>query len=187
MAELPQGDKTPGVTTEGEGVPGGNGQGGGGDGNPPTPQSTEERGAGGGAEEKMGRLRTAAPPRPQRETAADNGSVGNPIRHTAVTEGARPENGALARPEYGLLTLTVSAVNPDDVGDLGSENGHEATRGTCDQARRETEEGDKTRQRALPARGMRGINDRERRPPERLRAINACRRQGRERGGGPST
>ena len=52
------------------------------------------------------------------------------------------------------------------MGDLGSEDGHEATRGTADQAQRETETGNGTRQRAPPARGMQWANDEERGPPQ---------------------
>ena len=76
--------------------------------------------------------------------AADNDSAGTPIRHTAVTEGARPEHGALALREYGLLAPMGAAVDQDDTGDQGSKDGHEATRWTSDQARRETEEGGET-------------------------------------------
>ena len=93
----------------------------------------------------------------------------------------------LARREYGLLAPMGTVVHPADAGDLGSEDGHEATLGTAEQARRETEEGDETRQSALPACGMQEANDEGRRPPELLHALNACGCQGGERGGGPST
>ena len=44
--------------------------------------------------------------------------------------------------------------------------------------------GDGTRQHALPARGMQGVNNEERIPPEQLCALNMCGHQGRERWGG---
>ena len=47
------------------------------------------------------------------------------------------------------------------------------------------EEGDKTLQRALPARGNNGGEDKARGPPKRLCALNKCIRQGGEGGGGP--
>ena len=47
----------------------------------------------------MGRTRTTAPLRPQRGTAADNDSGGTLFRHTAGTDGARPEHVALAHLE----------------------------------------------------------------------------------------
>ena len=86
--------------------------------------------------------------------AEENNSMGNPIRHTASTDSVRPEHGALARREYGLLAPTETAVDTVDVGNQGIGDGHEATRGTADQARRETEEGDETRKNTLPVRGM---------------------------------
>ena len=102
----------------------------------------------------MGEPRTA--PRPQQGMTADNDRVGTPIRHTAGTDSTRPEYGALARCKCGLLAPTGTAVNPSDTGDQGRGDGHEATGGTADQARRETETetGDETQQRALPVRGM---------------------------------
>ena len=112
---------------------------------PPPTGATKAQGAGGGAEERMGRPRTVVPPRLQRGTAAVGDSVGTPTRHTAGTAGARPEHNALARREYHLLAPTGTSVDLADAGDQASKDSHEATRGTNDQARRETEEGDKTR------------------------------------------
>ena len=124
-------------------------------------------------------------PRPQWGTAADNGSSGTPTRHTSGTDVARPEHGALARREYGLLSPTGMAVDPADAGELGNKDGHESTRGTAGHYRRETEEGDETRQRTLPARIMQGSNDKGRIPPVLLRALNACGFQGGGAGGDP--
>ena len=81
-------------------------------------------------------------------TAANNGSKGTPNRHTAGTNSARSEHGALA------CMPTGTAVHPADVGYLGSKDGYEATMETSGQDRRETEEGDETRERALSLRGM---------------------------------
>ena len=92
---MPQGDETPGVTTEGEGVPREYGRGWEWYGNPPTTRATEARGAGSRDEEMMGGPETAPPPRPQRGMAADNNSVGTLLRHNAGTYGARLKHGAL--------------------------------------------------------------------------------------------
>ena len=89
----------------------------------------------------MGGPRTAALPRPHRGTAAEESSVGIPTRYTDGTDGARPEHGALARHEYGLLALTGTAVDPADAGDPGSADGHEATGEQAGQDGKETEEG----------------------------------------------
>ena len=67
---------------------------------------------------------TAAPPRPQQETAADTNSSGTPHRHTA---GTRPEHGALVRRKYGLLALAGTAVDPSNVGYQEIGDIHEAT------------------------------------------------------------
>ena len=91
--------------------------------------------------------------------AAVEDSAGTLIRHTAGTDGARPEHGTLAHREYRLLAPTGTAVNPSDAGDRGSKYGHDTTRGAANQAWRETEEGGDTRQSALPARGMQGVDD----------------------------
>ena len=114
VAEFPRGDKNPGVTTVGEREPREEGRGQGGDGNPPTTRSTGSKGAGGSDNERMGGTRTAPPPRPQRGTAVDDSSAGIPTRNTNSTDGARPEYGALARREYGLLAPTRTAVNLAD-------------------------------------------------------------------------
>ena len=84
--------------------------------NPPANQVTGAQGADGGDDERMGGLRTLLPPRPQWGTAADDGSAGTPTRHTAGTDSARPEHGALASRKYNLLAPTGPAINPADVG-----------------------------------------------------------------------
>ena len=60
--------------------------------------------------------------------AADNGSAGTPIRHTARTDSARTKYGLLVRSNYGLLAPMGTVVNSVDTGDLGSVDGHGGTR-----------------------------------------------------------
>ena len=111
----------------------------------------------------MGGPRTAEPSRPQQGMAADGGSVETLTRHNAGTDGARPKHSALARRGYSLLAPAGTEVAPADVGNPGSEAGHGST---GDQDGREPEEeGDETRQRALPVRGNYGIGDEARGPP----------------------
>ena len=52
------------------------------------------------------------------------------------------------------MVPTGTAVDPSNTWDPGSEDGHEATGEQIGEDGRELEEGDKTQQRALPARGM---------------------------------
>ena len=106
-----------------------------------------------------------AVPRPQQGTAAENNNVGTLLRHTTVTDGARPKHSALARREYGLLAPTGTVFDPAAARYQVSGDDHEATRGTDNQAWRETEEGGGTRQHALPACGMQGAHDKYQRPP----------------------
>ena len=62
---------------------------------------------------------------------------GDPPRHTAGTDGARPEHSKLTHREYGLLAPKGTAVDPADVGDPGSKARHGFTR---DQEWRDLEE-----------------------------------------------
>ena len=89
----------------------------------------------------MGRPRKAAPLRPKRGTAVDDGSAETPPRHTASADGAKPKHGVLARCEYSLLAPTGTAVDPANVGDPGSAASHGAS---GKQGEREPEEGDET-------------------------------------------
>ena len=186
VAELPRGDKNPRVTTASEIVLREVGRGQEGEEKPPTTRATRAQGDDGGDDERMGGPRTSAPPHSQRDTVAGDGSAGTPTRHTASTDGVRPEHGAIARREYSLLAPTGPVVYPSHAGDHGSAAGHGATWEQAGQDRRETEEGEKTRQRALPARSMQGDRDEVRGSPERLRALNACGRQGKKGGGPPA-
>ena len=117
--------------------------------------------------------RTVAPPRPQRGTAADDSSAGNPLRHTTSTDNDRPKHGELAYREYGLLTPTGTAVDQAEAGYPGSEAGNGAA---GEQTGRKLEEGGKTQQHALPPRIMRGSEDKGGGPPKRLRTLNTCNR-----------
>ena len=60
--------------------------------------------------------RTALPPRPQRDTAADNDSVGPLLQQSGGSGGASPKNGIRLLHEYGILV-------PEDL------EGVESTRG----------------------------------------------------------
>ena len=146
VAELPQGDENPGVATKGEGVPGEDGRGCVGDGNPPTTRETREA-----ATSSRDKERT---PRLQRGTASVGDSAGNLLRYTAGADSARPKHGALARREYGLLSPTELAVDPADAGNQVSGDVLKENRGTADQAQRETETEEGTRQCVLPSSGM---------------------------------
>ena len=91
----------------------------------------------------------------------------------------------LVRHEYVLLAPPVTAVNPTDVGDQDSGEGHESIGERANQPRRETGEGEETQQHALLARGMQGVDNKEGRPPERTRALSTCGLQGGGKRGGP--
>ena len=67
------------------------------------------------------------------------------------------------------------------MGAAGSEAGHGAT--ASQYGTDAEEEGDETPQRALPAQIHNGGKDEAKLPPERLRALNVCGRQGGEGGG----
>ena len=110
-------------------------------------------------------------------------SLGTLHRHTAGTDGARPKNGMHSCRKNGLLAPMGPADDPDATGNQVSRNGCKATRRTADQAWRETETEEMTRQRTLPACGMQGANDEEQRPPKRSRALNVCTHQWGEGGG----
>ena len=104
VGELPWGDETPGVATEGERVTGEDGRRRGGDGTPPTNQASKERGANGSNKDMERGPRTAESPRPQRDTAEDDDSVGPLPRQSDGTNSARPENGMHLLRKYGLMT-----------------------------------------------------------------------------------
>ena len=121
---------------------------------PSTTRATKARRASGGDEERTGEPGTAAQPHPQRGTVPHISSAGTLLRHTVGTDGARPKHGTLARRKYGLLALVGTGFDPAVAGIQGSGNDHKDTRGTANQAQRETEAGGGTSQRAHPACGM---------------------------------
>ena len=104
VEEIPWGDKTSGVTSEGDVVPGEDGRGQEGDGNSPTTRDTEASGDSGSGEEITSGMGKAAPLSPQLDSAAGRGSETRTHRHPTGANGARSEHGALARRKYGLLT-----------------------------------------------------------------------------------
>ena len=142
--ELPLGDETPGVTTTSKDEPGEDRRGQGGYKTTPPPKQPGRKEPVAAPTSGWAGQGRQAPPRPQRGMAAENGSVGTLTRHSSVTNGIRPENGALACRKYGLLAPTGTAVNSVNTGNPGSEDGHEATGGLTGQDGRETEEGDET-------------------------------------------
>ena len=89
LAELPWGNKTPGVTTAREVAPRVDGPEQGGDENPPTTRATRAQGDGGSDKKSMGGMRKAAPLRPHWGTEANDGSTGTLSRHTSGTDGTR--------------------------------------------------------------------------------------------------
>ena len=91
--ELTQGDKNPGVPTKGDKVTGEDGQGRGGNGNPLTTQASKDSGDDSGNYGMENGPRTAGAPLPQRDTVADNNSVGPLTRQSNGNDGARPKNG----------------------------------------------------------------------------------------------
>ena len=136
MEELPQGDETFGVPTEGYRVPGEDVQGRRGCRNPPTTQSTEAsrtRVASGGNEGMTRRTSTALLPIPQLDIAADKDRVGTLHRHSNGADGARPKNSMQLRREYVLLAPEEPLGDPADAGTQVRGAGHRDTRGTDDQ------------------------------------------------------
>ena len=165
-------------------MPGEDGWGRGGDGTSPTIQETKLCGDSVGDKGIMSRLGPAAPPIPQRGTAADKDSAETLHRHPY---GARAKHGALARRKYGLLAPAETAGDPAASETQVSGDGHKATMGTDDENQRERETGDRTGQRTLLARGMPEDSKEARRYPEHQRMLNRCIHRGKEGGAGPLT
>ena len=125
--ELPWGEETPGVATEGEGVLGEDGRGRGGDVKPPTTQATKEIGAISSNEDMTHGLRTSVLPR-----------AGPQQQQSGGADGARPKNGMHLRRKYGILAPEELAGGPANTRPRVRGVGHGATRGTADQGRTET-------------------------------------------------
>ena len=103
VEELPQGDKTSGVPTEGDGVLGEDGREWVGDGNPPTTRATEAGRASSSDEGMTIRPAKEVPPSPQQCTTVDRDLAGTLHRHSNGAENARPKNGMQLRPKCSLL------------------------------------------------------------------------------------
>ena len=183
VEELPRGGETSGVTPKRDKVPGGGGSDGGREGtNPPTTQETNACGDRGGDKGLTGGPELAAPPHPQRGTAAGD-STETPYKHPDGANSARPKHGALAHRKYSSLAPADPASNPVAAETQVSSNSHKATE-TEDQAQRET--GDGTRQCVLLPRGMPEDANKERGPPnDSKRLMRAATKGG--KGGGGST
>ena len=137
VEELPRGDKTSGVTPEGNRVPGADGRGQGGDGNSPATRDTKGRSNTSRGEEMEIDQDLAAPPIPQR--GMEKGERGEVITksHSNSDDGARPEQGALVRCKYGLLAPYEPTGDLAAAGPHGSEKIPEDTTGTGGTNRRE--------------------------------------------------
>ena len=118
---------------------------------PSTTRATKARRASSGDEERTGGPGTAAPPHPQRGMVAYNRSAGTLLRHIVGTDGARPKHGTLACRKYGLLALVGTGFDPAVAGIQGSGNDHKDTRGTANQAQRETEVGGRNQSACTPS------------------------------------
>ena len=81
------------------------------------------QGSDGGDGKPMGRQRTAEPP-DMAETAEEDGSAGPRPRQSDSADGARSENGALARREYDLLASEATEGVPANAGDAAEKDGH---------------------------------------------------------------
>ena len=103
-----------------------------GDRNYTTTRTTEESKTGDGHKEMMRRPGTAAPPHPQRGTAANGNSVGPQQRHSDSADGTRPKNGMKLRRKYGILASDEPAGNPATAGPrvIGSSTGPQGERHT---------------------------------------------------------
>ena len=165
VEELPQGDKTFGVPTEGDGVLGEDGREWVGDGNPPTTRATESGRASSSDEGMTIRPAKEVPPSPQQCTTVDRDRAGTLHRHSNGAENARPKNGMQLRRKYGLLEPEEPTGDPAAAGTQVRGGGHGATSGVDGQGWGETETGDGTGQRALLVHGMLEDNNKDRRTP----------------------
>ena len=121
--------------------------------------------------------RTAPPPRPQRDTAADKDSVGLKQRQSNGADISRPKNDIHLHNKYSILAPEEPEDpeepegGPANTGPQLRGDGHGATRGTTNQEQTETETGDGTGQRVLLARGMQENDDEEQRTATRCGAL----------------
>ena len=133
VEKLPQGDKTSGVPTKGDGMQGKDRRGRGGDINPPTTRATEARGAIGGNKGMTHGPGKAALPSPQWGTATDGDSAGTLHRHSDGTDSARPKNDMQSRRKCALLAPEEPAGDPAATGTQVRGGGHRSARGADDQ------------------------------------------------------
>ena len=134
------------MTPEGDGVLGEDGWGRGRDGNSPTTQDTKGSGYSSSGEETASGPGPAAPQCPQRSTLEGGGSKVTMHRNP---DGGRPEHGALARREYGLLVTNEPEGDPAAIVPWDREDSPKATMGTGFPDERATETGYHNGQRAL--------------------------------------
>ena len=99
-------------------------------------------------------LRTAPPPRPQRDTEADDNSAGTQPHQSNGSDIARTKNGIHSRREYGILVPEETEWGRANMGPWVRGDGHRATRGIAKEEWMVTKTGIETRQRALLARGL---------------------------------
>ena len=138
VKELTRGDKTSGVTLKGDGVPEADTRGRGGDGNSPAIQDTGGSSNISRGEEMVSGQEPAPPPSPQWGTEEEERGEVIPQSHSKGAGGSRPEHGALARREYGLLVPEELAGDPDAAGAQGSGDNPKDTIGAGGTDRRET-------------------------------------------------
>ena len=115
-------------------------------------------------------------PRPQQGTAADDDSMGLQQRKFDSVDGARPKKGMNLRCKYVILAPEELVGGPATAGPWVKGTGHGATRGTEDQG-----------QRALLARGIQELVNKEQIPPNGCAHLTYTATKGGEDGGGGST
>ena len=109
--------------------------------------------------------RTTAPPRPQRDKAADNDSTGPQPWQSNGTNGNSPKNGMHPRREYGLLAPEEPEGGRANAGPRARGDRHGSTRVTVEKGRTETPMEAETGQCALLARGMQEDGEEVQIPP----------------------
>ena len=171
------GEETPGLSTKGEEVLGEDRWVQGGDRKPPTTRATKESGARGRDKKITHGPGTTASTSPQRGTAADDDSAEPQQRHSDSADRAGHENGIQSRRKYGILKLEETAGDPAATGTQVRGAGNGGTRETAYLGGTETDTGDETGQSVIVAHGRPAVNNKERSPPQWLRALNACGHQ----------
>ena len=127
------------------------------------------------------------PPGLQRDTAANNNSMGTLPRKSDCTNDVRPKNVVHLHHKYVSLALEEPEGGQANARTRVRGDDHGATMRTGEEGLRETGAYIETGQRALLARGMQEDGKKERSPPDQLRALNVCDHPGGEGAGGPLT